>query len=89
MDKRKRVLLIGGGGTLGTYTAKELLRLGALVDVICPEEKCTDNANLHFYRAYATERILAPLLALSTSSTTRMPANIRLSTGSWQATRII
>lgn len=63
MDKRKRVLLIGGGGTLGTYTAKELLRLGALVDVICPEEKCTDNANLHFYRAYATERILAPLLA--------------------------
>lgn len=25
----KRVLLIAGGGTLGTYTGKELLRLGA------------------------------------------------------------
>lgn len=31
----KRVLLIAGGGTLGTYTAEELLRLGHMVDVIC------------------------------------------------------
>ena len=31
--ENKKVLLIGGGGTLGTYTAKELLRLGAFVDI--------------------------------------------------------
>ena len=33
----RNVLLIGGGGTLGTYTAKELLRLGHKVDIICLE----------------------------------------------------
>ena len=39
----KKVLLIAGGGTLGTYTAKELLRLGCYVDVLCPEDKESDN----------------------------------------------
>ena len=43
MYKNKTVLLIGGGGTLGTYTAQELLKLGCAVDVICPEEKVSDN----------------------------------------------
>ena len=60
--KNKRVLLIGGGGTLGTYTAEELLRRGALVDILCPEEKQAVNENLHFYRAYATEAVLRELL---------------------------
>ena len=50
----KRALLIAGGGTLGTYTAKELLRLGHKVDVVCPEDKVSDNENLRFYKAYAT-----------------------------------
>lgn len=35
----KRVLLIAGGGTLGTYTAEELLRLGHMVDVIVLKTK--------------------------------------------------
>ena len=43
MYKNKRVLLIAGGGTLGTYTGEELLRLGAYVDVLCPEDKLSDN----------------------------------------------
>lgn len=30
MFKHKKVLLIAGGGTLGTYTCEELLRLGQL-----------------------------------------------------------
>ena len=59
----KKVLLIGGGGTLGTYTAKELLRLGACVDVVCPEEKTSDNENLRFFRGMGTEEFLSPLFA--------------------------
>ena len=59
----KKVLLIGGGGTLGTYTAKELLRLGACVDVVCPEEKTSDNEKLRFFRGMGTEEFLSPLFA--------------------------
>lgn len=58
MTENKKVLLIAGGGTLGTYTAKELLRLGCNVDVICPEEKISDNGNLRFFREYATLEFL-------------------------------
>ena len=43
MYSDKRVLLIAGGGTLGTYVSEELLRLGAFVEVICPEDKVSDN----------------------------------------------
>ncbi len=50
----KKVLLIAGGGTLGTYTAEELLRLGHSVDVICLEDKKSDNKNLKYYKANAT-----------------------------------
>ena len=50
----KKVLLIGGGGTLGTYTAEELLRLGHSVDVICLEDKTSDNENLRFFKESAT-----------------------------------
>ena len=35
----KRVLLIGGGGTLGGYTATELLKLGYDVDVVAFESR--------------------------------------------------
>ena len=34
----KNVLLIGGGGTIGTYVAKELLEMGCSVDIICLED---------------------------------------------------
>ena len=61
MYKDKHVLLIAGGGTLGTYTGRELLRLGCYVDVICPEEKHADHERLTFHRGYATEELLAAL----------------------------
>jgi len=57
----KNVLLIAGGGTLGTYTAKELLRLGCNVDVICPEDKVSDHPNLTFHQNYATDDVLTDL----------------------------
>ena len=49
-----KVLLIGGGGTLGTYTTQELLRLGNSVDVICLEDKVSDDENLKFYKSEAS-----------------------------------
>jgi len=61
MYKDKKVLLIAGGGTLGTYTAKELLRLGCYVDIICPEEKESDNEKLTFHRSLATDEFLRKL----------------------------
>ena len=63
MYKGKNVLLIAGGGTLGTYTAEELLRLGCNVDVICPEEKVSNNERLCFYQSYATDEFLKSLFA--------------------------
>lgn len=59
----KKVLLIGGGGTLGTYTAEELLRLGHSVDVVCLEEKTSDCERLRFYQGYATVEYLEQLFA--------------------------
>lgn len=61
MYTNKKVLLIAGGGTLGTYASKELLRLGCYVDVICPEEKISDNERLKFHQSYATEDFLIEL----------------------------
>ena len=50
----KKVLLIAGGGTLGTYTAEELLRLGHGVDILCLEDKESAHENLKYYKANAT-----------------------------------
>ena len=61
MYEDKTVLLIGGGGTLGTYTAKELLRLGARVEILCPEEKISDHERLCFHRGLGTKEVLQPL----------------------------
>lgn len=58
----KKVLLIGGGGTLGTYTAKELLRLGHLVDIICLEDKTSDNENIKFHKGKANLDYLSEFL---------------------------
>ena len=58
----KKVLLIGGGGTLGTYTAKELLSQGHLVDIICLEDKISDNKNLAFYKGMANLQYLEEFL---------------------------
>ena len=58
----KKVLLIAGGGTLGTYTAQELLKQGHSVDIICREDKVSDNENLKFYKAEITFDYLAEFL---------------------------
>ncbi len=59
----KKVLLIGGGGTLGVYTAKELLRLGHCVDIICLEDYVSDDERLTYYKEYATVEFLERLFA--------------------------
>ena len=63
MSFNKSVLLIAGGGTLGTYTAAELLKMGCTVDVICPEEKHSDSERLHFIQSLATDELLQALFA--------------------------
>jgi len=59
----KKVLLIAGGGTLGRYTAKELLRLGHSVDIICLEDNVSDNENLRYFKADATVEYLKELFS--------------------------
>lgn len=63
MGEKKRALLIAGGGTLGTYTSKELLRLGHAVDVICLEDQTSDHEDLRFIKEYATVDFLKDWLA--------------------------
>lgn len=63
MYSNKRVLLIAGGGTLGTYVSEELLRLGAIVEVVCPEEKSSTSERLIFHRSLATEALLKNLFS--------------------------
>lgn len=59
----KKVLLIGGGGTIGTYVAKELLEKGCSVDIICLEDYTSDNENLRYFKATATLDFLKGFLA--------------------------
>jgi len=59
----KRVLLIAGGGTLGTYTGQELLDKGCYVDVICPEDKVSHHERLRFIQSKASLELLEELFA--------------------------
>lgn len=59
----KKVLLIAGGGTLGTYVTKELLKMGGKVDVVCLEDRKSDNENLMFYKERASIDFLTELFA--------------------------
>lgn len=61
--EEKNVLLIAGGGTLGTYTSEELIRLGHNVDVICLEDKNSCNNKLKFYKADATYEFLSEFIS--------------------------
>ena len=63
MYSNKKVLLIAGGGTLGTHTSNELLRLGASVDVICPEDKVSNNKNLRFHKSLVSRELLEDLFS--------------------------
>lgn len=58
----KKVLLIAGGGTLGRYTAKELLSKDCQVDIICLEDYTSDNPNLRYYKANADLKYLTEFL---------------------------
>ena len=58
----KKVLLIAGGGTLGRYTAKELLNKGCAVDVICLEDYISDNPKLRYFKAKADRNYLTEFL---------------------------
>ena len=62
MYQDKNVLLIAGGGTLGMSTAKELLRLGCFVDILCPEDKVSDHERLVFHKGWAEEAVLKELI---------------------------
>lgn len=62
MYNNKRALLIAGGGTLGRYTAAELLRLGCYVDIICLEDNVSDNERLYYYKGYAEFEYLKDFL---------------------------
>lgn len=58
----KNVLLIAGGGTLGTHTARELLEAGHHVDVICLEDKVSCHPNQKFYKGNADVPFLEKFL---------------------------
>lgn len=57
----KKVLLIAGGGTLGQYVSAFLSENGHKTDVICLEDKVSDN-NVCYYKANATEEYLNEFL---------------------------
>ena len=63
MYSSKKVLLIAGGGTLGTHVSNELLRLGASVDIIYPEEKISAHPRLRFYRGFVSREMLDDLFS--------------------------
>lgn len=48
----KKVLLIAGGGTLGRYTAKELLRKGYKVGIVCHADEMSSEENLRYFKAH-------------------------------------
>lgn len=58
----KKALLIAGGGTLGSYTKDELLRLGHKVEVICLEDYISNNENLKYYKNNASLEYLTEFL---------------------------
>lgn len=58
----KKVLLIGGNGTLGTYTAKELSAMGHSLDIICLEDNQADTDRIKYYKATANIDFLKEFL---------------------------
>ena len=48
---KKRVLIPGGTGAMGTFLVPELIRLGYAVDVISKDDVHSDNPDLRYYQA--------------------------------------
>ena len=63
MHQKKKALLIGGGGTLGRYTAKELLDKGCQVDILCLNEPNMSHPNLQIIQCRADYPYLEAFLA--------------------------
>ncbi|MBQ9915500.1 MAG: hypothetical protein IJO50_05075, partial [Clostridia bacterium] len=59
----KKVLLIAGGGTLGSYVTKELLSMGNLVDVICLQSDIPPQPGLTVVKAEIRLDFLQEFLA--------------------------
>lgn len=51
----KKVLLIGGSGALGVYLAEHLLDLGFGVDIVCLDDKKSNNQNLKYIKRNAKD----------------------------------
>ena len=62
MKQEKHMLLIAGGGTLGSYATRELLENGCRVDVICLEEHTSEDPRLRYYIQRITEETLPTFL---------------------------
>ena len=58
---KKRILLIAGGGTLGSYTSLELLKRGYMVDVIALNDCTSLNRNLTWIQKSADDALLLEL----------------------------
>ena len=63
MYKNKKVLLIAGGGTLGSHTASELLKNGSEVDIVCLDDHISENSRLRFFKGLATPELLSKLFS--------------------------
>ena len=57
----KKVLLIGGTGTLGSYTATELLTMGYHVDCIARRDMTVYNRNYTYIQGTVTDELLQEL----------------------------
>lgn len=59
----KKVLIIGGGGTIGSAVANELLGMGCHVDIMCLEDLKSENENLRYIQTSVNAEYLRGFLA--------------------------
>ncbi len=58
----KKVLLIGGGGTIGTAVARELLDMGCHVDIMCLEDNESNDSKLRYIKTAVNAEYLRGFL---------------------------
>ena len=49
MNNKKKALVLGGTGVMGTYLVKELLNMGFFVDAACAHNKTSVTENLNYF----------------------------------------